>query len=392
MSKIIEKLVVSSTAPNNPNVGWVKQKTDRSKELLIHDNNSWTPIGGSNSGGGSGSGIDIVDSVNDLDPNAELGSMASVVTPGSVGEVNISELPQADTSIMDQTTGFINAGDCPQVSGLQIIVPTGAISAPTTLSNESDMLYFTSESLDMNGMSVGKVLALSLFQQDGQLSALMGMYMDVETATQLELELFSIVDGVVTANQEAIDQINELSNGLHYIGNLNRILGGDSIPDEVLTVYDMVVKAVSGKPALADIYVKGDKWELLHEKDLNIVLEKMNTVTNALNTKADLIQVNSSGNLGEDIYPNTYLKQTCNWAGDINYTLKMPIDISIYSEYILELNCKVAPRSVTFRDMTNNKELPIKWVNGIAPVFEAGFTYIISIVDNFGVFAQYINS
>lgn len=208
--------------------------------------------------GGSGGGIQIVESVDALDPNAAVGSIASVITPSSVEEVNISELPQADTSIIDQTTGFINAGNCPQVSDLQIIVPTGAISAPTTLSDMSDMLYFVSESLDVNGMSVGKALALMLLQQDGQLSALAGMYMDVETMTQLELVLFSIEDGVVTANQEAIDQITELSNGLHYIGNLDRIMGGDLIPDEVLTVYDMVVKAISGKPALADIYVKKD--------------------------------------------------------------------------------------------------------------------------------------
>lgn len=236
--------------------------------------------------GGSGGGIQIVESVDALDPNAAVGSIASVITPSSVGEVNISELPQADATIIDQTTGFINAGNCPQVSGLQIIVPTGAISVPTTFNDMSDMLYFVSESLDVNGMSVGKALALMPLQQDGQLSALAGMYMDVETMTQLELVLFSIEGGVVTANQEAIDQITELSNGLHYIGSLDRIMNGDSIPSEVLTVYDMVVKAISGKPALADIYVKKDSWELLHKKDL----EKLSSVVNTFNSRLSILE------------------------------------------------------------------------------------------------------
>jgi hypothetical protein len=393
MSKIIEKLIVSSTAPNNPNVGWVKQKADRSKELLIHDNNSWTPIGGSNSGDGSGSGIDIVDSVDKLDPNAELGSIASVITPGSVGEVNISELSQADATIIDQTTGFINAGDCPQVSGLQIIVPTGAISVPTTF-NDSSMLYFVSESLDVNGMSAGKALALGLFQQNVQTSVLSGMYMDVETATQLELELFSIVDGVVTANQEAIDQINELSNGLHYIGNLHCILNGDSIPDEVLTVYDMVVKAISGKPALADIYVKGDKWEKQYAKDFEKIASNIGkvetSITDKINAKADKMPIESYASwLG--LQPNVYTTYTISSTGNDFIKLAEITDRYTYNEYIIEIKCTSTPSSVSFKS-SNNAEVVINWANDNIPIFEEGYTYIISIVNNFGVFAQFPNS
>lgn len=312
--------------------------------------------------GGSGGGIQIVESVDALDPNAAVGSIASVITPSSVGEVNISELPQADATIIDQTTGFINAGNCPQVSGLQIIVPTGAISVSTTLDDAQDTLYFVSESLDVNGMSVGKALGLTLLQQDGQLSALMGMYMDVETMTQLELELFSIVDGVVTANQEAIDQINELSNGLYYIGNLERIMNGDSIPSEVLTVYDMVVKAISGKPALADIYVKKDSWELLHKKDLEKLTKGLEAckeeVKSVIESKANKIPV-ATYSSWSGLQPNVYTTYSVSTTSSVSIRLADIEDTTVYSEYILELKCTSTPSSVSFTD-ENGAALDIK--------------------------------
>ena len=56
-----------------------------------------------------GDGITIVDSVDQLDPSAELGSLASVVEPGSITETLISELTQPDSSIINMDTGFIDA-------------------------------------------------------------------------------------------------------------------------------------------------------------------------------------------------------------------------------------------------------------------------------------------
>jgi hypothetical protein len=35
--------------------------------------------------------------------------------------------------------------------------------------------------------------------------------------------------------------------------------------------------------------------------------------------------------------------------------------------------------------------LNIKWPNNVAPVFEQGFTYLISIVNGFGVYSSFIN-
>lgn len=95
-----------------------------------------------------GGGITIVDSINELDPNAELGSLASVVEPGSITETLISELPQPDSSIINKDTYFIDATSCPQVSGLSIIVPEGPIPVSMELT-EGEMLFFCSESVDL---------------------------------------------------------------------------------------------------------------------------------------------------------------------------------------------------------------------------------------------------
>lgn len=130
--------------------------------------------------GGEGSGITIVDSVDQLDPNAELGSLASVVEPGSITETLISELPQPDSSIINMDTGFIDATSCPQVSGLSIIVPEGPIPVSMELT-ENEMLFFCSESLDLNNMTTG--IALGIFPQivNNEIIALAGMYMNVTT-------------------------------------------------------------------------------------------------------------------------------------------------------------------------------------------------------------------
>lgn len=51
-----------------------------------------------------GGGITIVDSIDELDPNAELGSLASVVEPGSIKESSFRDLYQPDASMLDQNT------------------------------------------------------------------------------------------------------------------------------------------------------------------------------------------------------------------------------------------------------------------------------------------------
>lgn len=334
-------------------------------------------------------GLPIVDDVSKLDPNAELGSMASVVTAGSIQETSLSNLPQPDASIIDQTTMVLNASNCPLVSGLSVIVPTSAIPVTATIGN-SEMIYFISESMDLGGMTFGTMLGIMPLIQNGELSALGAMYMDIATQTEQIFTLFSIADGVATADQDAINQVNTLINGLHYVGAMEYAMQGQTLPAEVLAVYDMVVKAVAGVPSIADIYIKGDKWGQLYKNDLAKLATSIDTVSKSVDAKADPTMVQSVP-YNNRLTPNTYYTATNSSTGALTYVLITPTDTTKYSEYILELKCTSTPSSVSFTNESGT-ELTIKWVNDTPPTFEAGFTYLISIANNFAVFAQYVNS
>ena len=334
-------------------------------------------------------GLPIVDDVSKLDPNAELGSMASVVTPGSVQETSLSNLPQPDASIIDPTTYVLDASNCPLVSGLSVIVPTNTIPVTATIS-ESEMIYFVSESMDLYTMAFGTMLGIMPLIENGELSALGAMYMDVSTMTQREFILFSITNGVVTADQDAINQVNTLINRLHYIGSLTYAMAGQTLSAEVLAVYDMVVKVVNDVPSIADIYIKGDKWGQLYKKDLARLATSIDIVSKSVEAKPDATMVQSLP-YNKRLTPNTYYTATNSSTGALTFVLIAPTDTTKYSEYILELRCISTPSSVSFTSESGTV-LTIKWVNDTPPTFEAGFTYLISIANNFAVFAQYINS
>ena len=229
-----------------------------------------------------GDGITIVDSVDQLDPSAELGSLVSVVEPGSITETLISELPQPDSSIINMDTGFIDATSCTQVSGLSIIVPEGPIPVSMELT-ESEMLYFCSESVDLMNMTTGIMLGVFPVVVNNEIIALAGMYMNVTTMEQKELLLFQIQDGVVSVDQTAIDECNAYIKDLHYIGAMPYVMEGLSLTTEQLIIYDKVVKVVAGIPSKAHVYLKKDNWEELYAKDFEKLSSDINKLDTGLN-------------------------------------------------------------------------------------------------------------
>lgn len=334
-------------------------------------------------------GLPIVDDVSKLDPNAELGSMASVVTAGNIRETNLSSLPQPDASIIDQTNGVLNASNCPLVSGLKVIVPTSTIPVNVTLS-ESDMIYFVSESVDLYGGTSGTMLGVLPVIQNGELSALMAVYMDVATKAEQNFTLFSITNGVVTADQDAINQVNTLINGLYYVGAVEYVMQGHTLSAEVLAVYDMVVKAVSGIPSITDIYVKGDKWAQLYKKDLDKLVSALDKTKTTAESKADKIAIATYSSY-KGLQPNVYTTYSISSTSSATIYLAAILDTTVYNEYILELKCTRTPSSVDFYNV-DNTIATIVWANGIAPTFEGGMTYLISIANGFGVYSMFPNS
>lgn len=380
MSKIIEKLVVSSTAPNNPNVGWVKQKTDRSKELLIHDNNSWTPIGGSNSGGGSGSGIAIVDSVDKLDHNAELGSIAAVITPGSIQETSFRDLYQPDASMLDQNTGTLTQPEL--LSSVSSVV----VTAPTDVNNlgfeivESAFAFVTRDF----SMENQNIVMISIEPSYGvEAMTMTGGY---DTMQHFMLVEFSQDTMSYTVNNDQVEAFNaSLANGTDwcYMG----VLEGQALTEEQFNTIDLFLKAVAGVPSVANIYVKEDKWKQLYKSDLDKLASDLETT---IESKANKISIDTYSSW-KGLQPNTYTTYSISSTGSVDIKLAAIKDTTIYNEYILELNCASAPSSVVFKN-AEGTEFPIVWANGNIPTFEAGMTYLISIANGFGVYSMFPNS
>lgn len=334
-------------------------------------------------------GLPIVDDVSKLDPNAELGSMASVVTAGSIQETSLSNLPQPDASIIDQTTMVLNASNCPLVSGLKVIVPTSTIPVPTTVS-ENEMVYFVSESIDLYGMTFGTMFGIMPLIQNGELMALMAMYMDVATMTQQNFTLFSVTNGVVTADQDAINQVNTLINGLYYVGSVQYAMQGQTLSAEVLAVYDMVVKAVSRIPSITDIYIKGDEWGQLYKENLDKLVSDLDKTKTTAESKADKIAI-ATYNSREGLQPNVYTTYSISSTGSVTINLAAIADTTIYNEYILELKCTRTPSSVAFYN-ADGTLATIVWADGDVPTFEAGVTYLISIANGLAVYSMFTNS
>lgn len=336
-----------------------------------------------------GGGITIVDSADQLDPNAELGSLASVVEPGSISETLISELPQPDSSIVNMDTYFIDATSCPQVSRLSIIIPEGPIPESMEL-KESEMIYFCSESVDLFNGTTGTILGIFPLIVNNEIIALAGMYMSVATREQKEWAFFTIQDGVVTVDQAAIDECNTYIKDLHYIGAMDYVMQGLSLTTEQLIIYDKVVKAVAGIPSKAHVYLKNDNWEELYAKDFEKLASNIGKVEASVNAKADKMPIESYEPF-VGLKPNVYTTYTIGANAYVTIKIADIVASPAYNEYIIEIECTGTPSSVVFKDY-NNTEVVIKWANGIPPTFEMGNTYIISIVNGFGVFSQFVNS
>ena len=343
------------------------------------------------SGAIKGGGIEIVDSVDKLDPNAELGSMASVVTAGTLQETSFRNLYQADASILDPNTYTLNTENCSLVGSLSITPPSAPIESSSTVT-----LAFSTANLSLLSQIAGDIIVQLQFAPNAdntKLIGLGGMVMDVATTNQTNYTLFLINDdGSVTVNQDQIDALNDVfaDNELYYLGTFAYTLQGASAPSDFYDVVDTSIKAVAGIPCSTDIYIKGDECGQLYKKDLNKLASDLDKTNTTVESKADKIAI-ATYDFYKGLQPNVYTTYSIRSTGSITIYLAAIADTTIYNEYILELKCTSTPSSVAF----NNEDgtvATIKWVNDMPPTFEAGFTYLISIANNFGVFAQYVNS
>lgn len=336
-------------------------------------------------------GLPIVDDVSKLDPNAELGSMASVVTPGSIQETSFRDLYQPDASIFDENTYTLNTEDCSLVSGLSIT----PLSAPIETSSKVALAFCTANMSLMDPVP-GDIMAQLQFVPNAdntKLIGLGGMVMDIAAQKETNYALFSINDdGSVTVNQDQIDALNDVfaNNELYYLGTFLDIMGGVSVPSDFYDVVDTSIQAVAGIPSITDIYIKEDTWTQLYKKNLDKLTSDLDKTNTTVENKADKISIAIYSSY-KGLQPNVYTTYSISSTGSFTIKLAAIADTTIYNEYILELKCTSTPSSVVFNN-ANGPAATIVWANGIAPTFEAGMTYLISIVNGFGVYSTFPNS
>ena len=326
---------------------------------------------GANSGG---NGVIIVDNVNKLDPNAKVGSMACVAIAGSIKEKSFKDLYQPDASILDQTAGtFTQPELLSSVSCINFLTPTD-------YSGVNTFIYLGPITLSQTDM---RMMHFGISYSNGVLSGVICYYANQTTGEEETYFVGQVVDGVYTIDNTAVTAINNIlaSDYWCYLGY--EIFDGAPITKEQFATLDKFAMAVVGVPSITDIYVKGDKWEQLYKN----YLDKIKTIEESKADKIAIVTHNSQ----KGVQPNVYTTHSISSSGVITIKLAEIEDVTIYNEYILELKCTSTPTKVIFNNV-DGKEATIVWANGVAPAFEAGMTYLISIANGFGVYTKFLNS
>jgi hypothetical protein len=383
--KVIDKIIVSPTAPKNKNAAWFDGKS-----IKMSSQGKWE------SARGSGGGIEIVESVDKLDPNAPVGSLASVAVPSKITEVSVRDMQQPDTSIINQETGAIDTSTLSRVQSISI--------DPNKVSfdGRDSMLYFCSENTNINE---GGIMLAVTTQFQGVSHMQIGM--SINTAT-MEQKQYVFIQEAADRTTDYQDQIDEFikqfeQNTFYYLGFFEHMSAGVEITEEDYVSLDNI-KVVSGTSSVVDVYKKGDTWEMLtikDSKDLEPLIKDLKKETDELQDsiddvyvnmrgKSDVILINSYSSNGSAL-PNAYTTYTINTTGNVNIKLRSVPNSNTYNEYIIEITCTSTPSEVNFVNSYGTK-ININWSNDNAPIFETGYTYIISIVNNFGVFATFTNS
>lgn len=377
--KISEMKVISSAVqPNSTNVLWLNSTDNK---LYKFGNDGWKSVSGGSSGGG---GITIVDSIDKLDTNAELGSMACVVEQSSIKESSFRDLYQPDASIIDQEAGVLTTPELlSSVSSVSVLAPE---DSSIDIELVESMFYLVPRDFSMTNLTMAMVQIMP-FQGVMAMAVFNG---DNDSTQQFVLAEYSQDAMSYINNDDQVEAFNNiLANGMDwcYLGEPNT---GFIITEEQFATIDLFVKAVAGIPSKAHIYLKKDNWEELYAKDFNKLASNISKVETSVNTKADkmLIEAYSSW---EGLKPNVYTTYTIMSTGSVTIKLTDIVDSSTYNEYIIEIKCTCTPSSIAFNN-ADGTAATIVWANGVAPTFEAGTTYLMSIANGFGVYSIFPNS
>lgn len=185
----------------------------------------------------SGSGITIVDSADQLDPSAELGSLASVIEPGSIKESSVRDLYQPDASMFDQTAGTLTQPELlSSVSSINFLTPTDYSGVETNI-------VLVPRTLSQTDVRMMQMVAV---YSDGVLVGVGVYYMNPITGEEAEYIVGQVVDGVYTIDDVVVTTINDIlaSDDWCYLGS--EIVTGAPMTEEQFVTLDKIAMIVGG--------------------------------------------------------------------------------------------------------------------------------------------------
>lgn len=310
-------------------------------------------------------GVPIVESVDALDADATLGSIACVAKLGSISETSVRNLYQPTADMIDQSTGTLTSPELlASVSSVKVLAPEG------TISGEICGFYIVPRTFSMQNQ---QMLAPAIQCTDGVVTMVGAMAMTSSAPEQLTF--ISYTDGVPTVDQAAIDKFNaylSTDNDWCYFGNPD---GGFVMTEGQFQTLDKFFKVVSGIPTISSLFIKKEEdWKELAIKE---ELDGLKKEFDGSRIKTEEI---TSWRSSVEMAPNTYYKRGSS-STSLNVTLLPPSDLGIVNEYMLEIACSKA--------FTLTLPEGVVWANDLAPDIVAGKTYVISIVNNLAVFAEF---
>lgn len=229
-----------------------------------------------------GGGITIVDSIDKLDPNAALGTLASVVEPGSIQESSFRDLYQPDASMLDQNTGTLTAPELlSSVTSVKVLAPQNADSLV------GPMIYLIPRDFSASSQTMAMV---NIVPQEVVVA--MTMIGGYDNMQEFVLAEYSQDTMSYTIHNDQVDAFNAvLANGMDwcYFGDPS----GSGITEEQFATIDLFLRAVAGIPSKAHVYLKKDNWEELYAKDFEKLASNIGRVETSMNAKVDKMPIES---------------------------------------------------------------------------------------------------
>jgi hypothetical protein len=325
-----------------------------------------------------GNGINIVATEDDLDENAPAGTLSCVATPGTIEAISAKDLYQPTINDIDMNTFTIITSGFNAVSNIEISLDSPEVEGVET------MIYFCTENTPIGGGGDGVVFAIFTAPTDNYISAVGGAYINVGTQEQQEFLFYQVENSSVTVHQEQIDTFMGLFNGyeLYYLGNFEKLMNGQTITPEELETIDKIVQISSGIKSTAELFLKKDKWEKqsLEFKLNDNILPIRNGVVDLGFNRKKIVEVTDSW---MQISPNILYRYVGTSTSPYFY-FNATNTGTVVDEYMVELTIPANTNmSISFPSS-------VIWANGLAPVFEPGYTYQFSIVNNLGTYVKFI--